>query len=487
MAEIDIPPPPLRPEEGPASPECAGYALCEPSRAAAVPPRNACRPQTQWVPASRRAGSLYQQPTLHVGRTFSDVAPKMTVGSAPGRMAPPVPPREPQAWHLDSSTEVYEQAVDCADEGVPEEAEEGVDLAELPSSDHILVGNEHVAASRAHGPRKRKPPSRGHHLKVKSCEQSVPDRPVVLNDAGEVVERPRPRLRDPANPIACADMGSALANLKKVGPPAKRDPADAPPAPAHSRAPREPKEAHETKHSRSESNKKMGLLRKLLNTLLHKRSKPEELVERNILHEQDVPQPPQPKRGDKQLLAIWDLREPLNEHRGDWLDIVFNVTLESTDARSRSLVWWLDDGMADRARRAGFRRACPVRHNEWGGALGRPCDVLNVKHDVSGAELRRAKATRLWVNVYVVDSEWLFAQMWMLGVNSVTTTNPAAMARMATPVWVIGRGAYRLLWVSAELLCLAAAALQLRAAWRKHGAYATTGLPGVAESELQLL
>eukprot|EP00727_Mastigamoeba_balamuthi_P013087 m51a1_g8400 hypothetical protein (528) ;mRNA; f:230025-231700 len=162
----------------------------------------------------------------------------------------------------------------------------------------------------------------------------------------------------------------------------------------------------------------------------------------------------------QRLHALWDLREPSNEHAGHWMDIVLNTTLRSAVA-DPSLVWWLADRMAERARAAGFKRACPVSHGHWEAAEGRQCDVLNMHHGVSGRELRRARASGAWVNVYVVDAEWLFAQMWVLGVDSVTTTNPFAMAAMQRPAWTVGLRAYRAVWIACGLACLGAVAGQL--------------------------
>eukprot|EP00727_Mastigamoeba_balamuthi_P002622 m51a1_g12357 hypothetical protein (617) ;mRNA; f:558508-561363 len=162
----------------------------------------------------------------------------------------------------------------------------------------------------------------------------------------------------------------------------------------------------------------------------------------------------------QRLHAIWDLRKPSNEHAGDWMDIILNVTMASTTV-DRSLVWWLADDMSERARSAGFKRACPVTHGNWKGVEGRKCDVLNMHHGVSGAELRRAKRSGAWVNVYVVDSEWLFSQMWVLGADSVTSTNPFPMTRMRRPAWTIELWVYRPVWILSDLACVTAVALQL--------------------------
>eukprot|EP00727_Mastigamoeba_balamuthi_P002598 m51a1_g12335 putative pumilio-family rna binding protein (1123) ;mRNA; f:491671-495824 len=155
----------------------------------------------------------------------------------------------------------------------------------------------------------------------------------------------------------------------------------------------------------------------------------------------------------QRLHAIWDLRKPSNEHAGDWMDIILNVTMAST-AVDRSLVWWLSDGMSERARSAGFKRACPVKPGHWERAEGRQCDVLNMHHAVSVEELQRAKKSGAWVNVYVVDTEWLFSQLWVLGVDSVTTTNPFVMARMHKPAYTLDLWTYRSLWALADLVTL---------------------------------
>jgi len=41
----------------------------------------------------------------------------------------------------------------------------------------------------------------------------------------------------------------------------------------------------------------------------------------------------------------------------------------------------------------------------------------------------------IWVNIYTVDSKWLYSLYWCMNVSSVTTNMCHEFAQMSSPVW----------------------------------------------------
>ena len=41
----------------------------------------------------------------------------------------------------------------------------------------------------------------------------------------------------------------------------------------------------------------------------------------------------------------------------------------------------------------------------------------------------------IWVNIYTVDSKWLYSLYWCMNVSSITTNMCHEFAQMSSPVW----------------------------------------------------
>jgi len=41
----------------------------------------------------------------------------------------------------------------------------------------------------------------------------------------------------------------------------------------------------------------------------------------------------------------------------------------------------------------------------------------------------------IWVNIYTVDSKWLYSLYWCMNVTSITTNRCHEFAQMTSPVW----------------------------------------------------
>jgi glycerophosphoryl diester phosphodiesterase len=78
--------------------------------------------------------------------------------------------------------------------------------------------------------------------------------------------------------------------------------------------------------------------------------------------------------------------------------------------------------------------------------------VVNVEYGISPAWIRQYQAAGLWVDVYTVDEPWQFSRLWLLGVDSVTTSNAALMAGMTRPILGMPYSLYVVLWCMVGLV-----------------------------------
>lgn len=72
--------------------------------------------------------------------------------------------------------------------------------------------------------------------------------------------------------------------------------------------------------------------------------------------------------------------------------------------------------------------------------------IVNVEYGISPSWIKQYQAASLWVDVYTVDEPWQFSRMWLLGVNSVTTSNSAVMADLVHPVFSLTWSQYLIAW-----------------------------------------
>jgi hypothetical protein len=72
--------------------------------------------------------------------------------------------------------------------------------------------------------------------------------------------------------------------------------------------------------------------------------------------------------------------------------------------------------------------------------------IVNVEYGISPAWIQQYRDAGLWVDVYTVDEPWQFSRLWLLGVDSVTTSNSAVMVALSRPIFSISYSAYLLVW-----------------------------------------
>jgi hypothetical protein len=80
--------------------------------------------------------------------------------------------------------------------------------------------------------------------------------------------------------------------------------------------------------------------------------------------------------------------------------------------------------------------------------------VVNAEYGLSPEWLRVYRQAGLWVNLWTVDEPWQFSRLWLLGVDSTTSSNAGEMAALPRPVWALAYETYVWLWAAAGVLAL---------------------------------
>jgi glycerophosphoryl diester phosphodiesterase len=73
--------------------------------------------------------------------------------------------------------------------------------------------------------------------------------------------------------------------------------------------------------------------------------------------------------------------------------------------------------------------------------------IVNVGFGLSDKWIQNYRAAGLGVNLYVVDERWMFSDLWLKGVSSMTTNNVEAMTLLAKPLDSIPLPIYMILWI----------------------------------------
>ena len=152
------------------------------------------------------------------------------------------------------------------------------------------------------------------------------------------------------------------------------------------------------------------------------------------------------------LTFIYDLKQPPAGHpySQSYFDLVFRqVRSAGVDAQ----VWFL----AKTDQLAAVRQAAPQMKLTAGidsdtpplssDLLSAGYQVVNSEYNLAPASIRAYQAGGLWVNLWTVDEPWQFSRLWILGVNSITTSNAAEMVALTQPVLGLPYSTYFILWI----------------------------------------
>jgi glycerophosphoinositol inositolphosphodiesterase len=159
------------------------------------------------------------------------------------------------------------------------------------------------------------------------------------------------------------------------------------------------------------------------------------------------------------LVLIFDLEQPPADSPffRDMFQLTLNQLIQSVNG---SLVWFL----VDSTQLSTLRQAAPDMVPVYGldyryplpaaGLAGEGYLVVNAEYGLSPQWIHTYEQNGLWVNLYTVDEPWQFSRLWILGVNSITTSNVKAMAELPHPIFSFSWTQYLLVWGLVGLLGL---------------------------------
>lgn len=155
--------------------------------------------------------------------------------------------------------------------------------------------------------------------------------------------------------------------------------------------------------------------------------------------------------GENHLIFIFDLKQPPADHpyASTFFSLAFN---QIHDAEIDPQVWFLVDQeqlQTIRDQAPDMKPAFGANYQDLPAAadlVEQGYQIVNVEYGISAHWIHDYQAHNLWVNVYTVDEPWQFSRLWLLGVNSVTTSNVLIMDDLDHPVFSLPYTQYLVLW-----------------------------------------
>lgn len=150
-------------------------------------------------------------------------------------------------------------------------------------------------------------------------------------------------------------------------------------------------------------------------------------------------------------ILMYDLRLPAasHPHYGDAFDIVFDILKE---AQAEDRVWLiLEPGQIDRVRQEtpGITRVIGLSSEDLLPAkesLAKGFQVVNVDKGIYTKNIREFQAAGLQINIYVINEPWLFSQLWVKGVNSITSDSIHELKDLNAPVVGMSQVQFVIFW-----------------------------------------
>lgn len=155
---------------------------------------------------------------------------------------------------------------------------------------------------------------------------------------------------------------------------------------------------------------------------------------------------------EHERVFLFDMKFPLkNEPFKVYQKILFEETLSAL-TNNASYQWWLfdpnrarDTTTIEEKRSAGLTLACNIEMRDKNSLerLKSLCQVINQEIGIVALPRKcRTYIDNFHLNVYTVNSPWLFSFCWCRGVHSVTTDNGPTLIKKTSPDYFISSTAY---------------------------------------------
>jgi glycerophosphoryl diester phosphodiesterase/heme/copper-type cytochrome/quinol oxidase subunit 3 len=150
-------------------------------------------------------------------------------------------------------------------------------------------------------------------------------------------------------------------------------------------------------------------------------------------------------------ILMYDLRLPAisHPHFNDAFEIVFDILKE---AKAEDRVWLIlepDQVARVRQETPGITRVIGISSEDLLPAkeiLSKGYQVVNVDKGISSEAIKEYQQADLQVNIYVIDEPWLFSQLWVKGVNSITSNSIHELKDLKAPVVRMSQVQFVIFW-----------------------------------------
>ena len=154
---------------------------------------------------------------------------------------------------------------------------------------------------------------------------------------------------------------------------------------------------------------------------------------------------------ENRLAFIFDIKQPPEDQ--DYAQSFFEICLnEIHDAGIDPQVWFL----ADLEQSERVLSTAPEMKLAYGVDYQSPptaeelniygYQMANAEYGLSEDWIRKYQDGGLWVNLYTIDEPWQYSRLWLMGVDSTTTSNAHTMVGLNHPVMSLPFEQYLLLW-----------------------------------------
>ena len=151
------------------------------------------------------------------------------------------------------------------------------------------------------------------------------------------------------------------------------------------------------------------------------------------------------------LNFIYDIKQPPEDHPS--AQNYFGMVLSSIHAMGIDPQVWV---LADLQQKELVQSIAPEMKLAYGIKYQNPpstseltsngYQVVNSEYGISNDWIRAYQDAGLWVNLYTIDEPWQFSRLWLLGVDSTTSSNVHSLFTLYKPVMSMTYQVYLLLW-----------------------------------------
>ncbi|XP_048247074.1 glycerophosphodiester phosphodiesterase domain-containing protein 5-like [Haliotis rufescens] len=150
-------------------------------------------------------------------------------------------------------------------------------------------------------------------------------------------------------------------------------------------------------------------------------------------------------------VLMFDLRAPPQSH--PCFNLTVNYTIQALTRAGFPLqnVWWLQTT---------FNNSRPTGVTVVGeyyipvSSLRKAnMSIVNVQYtELTDDQIEEYQASNISINMWTVNSEWMYSLCWCMGISSVTADSCHTLRHVQAPIWHLVPSSYLILWVTVDVL-----------------------------------